>query len=134
MKPGVASRIATAIRTQNIEGPTLINLIGLAVAYAAPTPKSAADSVSDFWVRNLSTRVNEIISELGEHLVFNTPMTLAVAKEAYRSRVKAYWSPVTATVSLTTEWDSQTIQAYTQAYNQMCAEFGIVAEPAGTEE
>ena len=126
MKSGAPIRIATAVRTQNIEGPTLINLIGLAIAYAAPTPKSSEDSITDFWIRNLSTRVNEIISEIGEHLVFNTPMTAAVAKEAYANRVAAFRSPLQTQPQLTADWTPLTISAYRQVHTVISAEFGVV--------
>jgi len=131
MTPGTASRIATAIRTQGLEGPVIVNIIGLAVAYSAPTPKSANDSVVDFWIRNIASNVNAVISEIAEHLVFNPQLAAAVAKEAYVARVRAFFTPTAGGVIAVAEWDALTKQAFQQTHTAIAEHFGVIV-PANT--
>lgn len=126
MKPGLASRIATAIRTQGLEGPVIVNIIGLAVAYSAPTPKNISDSVVDFWIRNVAPNANAVISEIAEHLVFNPQLAVAVAKEAYVSRVRAFFTPTAGGAVAVAEWDPLTKQAFQQTHTAIAEHFGLI--------
>ena len=134
MKAGIATRIATAIRTQALDPAVIAQIVGIAVAYAVKTPTNAADSPITFWNQNLQTTTNKVISELGEQLIFNSVIASAIAKEAFVQRVKAFWTPCATGIAAVGEWNPQAHQAYRLTYVNLCEEFENVVAADGVAE
>lgn len=134
MKAGIASRIATAIRTQALDAAVIAEVVGIAVAYAMTTPANAADSPITFWNQNLQDAANKAISELGEHLIFNSVIASAIAKEAFVNRVRSFWVPAAHGIAAVGNWSPQAQQAYRQTYVNFCEEFGNIVAVEGVAE
>lgn len=134
MKAGTASMIATAIRTQGLEAPVIVQVVGIAMAFAVKAPTNAADSARLFWNQNHLANTNKAISEIGEQLIFDTQLTAAVAMESFMQRVRQHWFPCAVGIPAVAEWTPSAMQAYKQVYRILCEEFANTAVLDGVAE